>query len=83
MKFGDICNNNKVILKMPEISIGDKVTGTAHAIMVCCLCSYWREMANFSEKLVKMKMYIFYHPNTQASSKFKNSVWTPGQGPLL
>lgn len=68
---------------MPEISLGDKVTGTAHTIMVCCLRAYWREMGNFSEKLVKMKMCIFYHPNTQDSSKFKASVWTPGQGPLF
>lgn len=40
MKFGDIRNNDKAILKMPEISVGDKVTGTSRTVMGCCLRSY-------------------------------------------
>lgn len=36
MKFGDICSNNEVVLKTSEISVADKVIGTAHTTVVCC-----------------------------------------------
>lgn len=35
MKFRDICNNNEMMLKRSEISVGDR--GNAYTTVVCCL----------------------------------------------